>query len=193
MENNMKFNEEKFKGVVKRYLELARDGDWEHSLRVVKWVKELGQGRDDINLLVIAAYVHDIGWSGMAPQGKIDLEEMIKLEPKVAENSPILITKILTEFNFTDTEIEKVIRLVAAADEHESQQEDEEILVDADNLSKLCIEHLQQKYQPESFSKLMDRWDKELAGRIKTKKGKELLPKLLSELKLKLVQIENNS
>lgn len=187
--NTMKFDEEKLKEIAKPYFSSARSGDWEHALRVVKWVKELGNGRDDLNLLTTAAYIHDIGWSGVAPKGKIDLDEMIKLEPKAHKGSSRLVSEILTKLQFTDSEIEKVNRLVSAVDRHRSKQEDEAIVVDADNLSKLCFEHLQEKYQPESFPKLINLWKTELTERIKTQKGKELFPKLLSELEIKVLRI----
>ncbi len=89
---------------------------------------------------------------------------------------------MLTKLQFTDSEIQTVIRLVAAVDRRQSKLEDEAILVDADNLSKLCLEHLKEKYQPEDFLKLINLWKAELASRIRTQKGKELFPKLLSKL-----------
>lgn len=186
------FDEEKFKEIAKPYFASARAGDWEHALRVVKWVKELGAGRDDINLLIAAAYIHDIGWSGIAPKGKLDLGEMIKLESKANENSLGLVSEVLAKLQFSDSEIKTVNRLVVAADKHRSEQDDEAVIVDADNLSKLCFEHLEQKYQPESFSKIVNLWDAELPNRIKTQRGRELFPELLKELKQKISQVRNN-
>lgn len=191
MENNFKnFSEKKLKEIAKPYFASARAGDWEHALRAVKWVKELGSDRDDLNLLIAAAYIHDIGWSGVALKGKINFDEMIKLESKASENSSKLISEVLTRLQFSDSEIRTVNRLVAAADKHLSEQEDEAIIVDADNLSKLCLEHLREKYQPESFSKLISLWKTELVDRIKTQKGKDLFPKLLSELEIKVLGIQ---
>lgn len=178
----MELDEEKLKEIAEPYFLSARSGDWEHALRVVGWVKVLGSNRDDLTLLVVAAYIHDIGWSGVAPTGKIDLDEMMRLEQKANNNSSKLISEVLTKLQFADSEIKTVDRLVTAADRHRSEQEDEAIIVDADNLSKLCIEHLREKYQPESFSKLIYLWKNELENRIKTKRGRELFPKLLSEL-----------
>ncbi len=184
MEN---FNEEKLIEIAKPYFGLAREGDWGHALRVVKWVKELGRGRADLHLLVTAACVHDIGWSGVAPQGKVkSLEEMLKLEPKANKNSSKLVSEVLSKMQFSKTEIEKVKRLVSAADKHKSDQEDEAIIVDADSLSKLCFEHLQEKYEASSFSKFINLWKNEFPNRIKTEKGKELYPDLLSELEQKV-------
>jgi HD superfamily phosphodiesterase len=77
--HKMQFNEQKLHEIAKPYFETARAGDWEHAMRVVKWLKELGAGRDDLDLLITAATIHDIGWSGVAPKGKIDLDEMLKL------------------------------------------------------------------------------------------------------------------
>ena len=131
----------------------------------------------------MAAYIHDIGWFGVAPKGKIDLKEMLKLESKANKNSSKLISKILSDLKFTDLEIKIINKLVAATDRHKSKTEEETIIVDADNLSKLDIEHFRQKYQPKSFKKLADLLESELPNRIKTKKGKELFYKLFSNLK----------
>lgn len=179
----MKFEETKLIEVAKPYFSLARSGDWEHALRVVRWVKELGEGRDDFNLLVTAAYIHDIGWSGIAPMGKIDLDEMIRLEPLANLNSLKLVPEVLVILGFNEEQIEIIQRLVSAADKHASSKEDEAIIVDADSLSKLCLDHLTQKYQPESFAKVLDLWERELPGRIKTDQAKVLFPRLLLELR----------
>ena len=179
----MEFNEEKLVEVVRPYLLRARAGDWSHALRGVKWVKELGIGRDDLFLIITAAYIHDIGWSGVAPTGKIDLGELLKLEPQANQNSDQLINEVLSVLQFSDSEIEIVQRLVKAADRHSSVEEDEEIIVDADSLSKLCLEHLKEKFQLDSFSEVVDMWEKEFPNRIKTSKAKNLFPALLSKLK----------
>jgi hypothetical protein len=184
---DMKFDEEKIKEVAKPYLDSARAGDWEHALRVVKLAKELGQGREDLYLLVTAAYIHDIGWSGVAPKGKIDLDEMLKLEPKANANSARLISEVLNRLQFTDAEIKTVARLIAAADKHQSEQEDEAVIVDADSLSKLCLEHLEQKYQSESFPEVIKLFKTALSDRIKTPRGQEMFPRLLSDLKYKVL------
>ena len=175
------------KEVIKPYLESGRAGDWEHAVRVVKWVKEIGQNRADIYLLITAAYIHDIGWFGVAPKGKINLDEMKRLEPRANENSAKLIPSLLKEIGFDNFEISTIVRLVAAADKHFSVEGDEAIIVDADNLSKLCIEHLEQKYQRESFPEVIKLWEVEFPNRIKTKKGLDLFPKLLSDLKSKVL------
>jgi hypothetical protein len=188
----MKYDEKKFISTAESYLASARSGDWGHAQRVAKWVKVLGQGREDLSLLVCAGLIHDIGWSGVAPKGKIDYDEMLRLEPQANANSSRLILEILARFEFSESEIGTVQRLVAAADKHRSEREDEAVIVDADNLSKLCVEHLQEKYQVESYPKLIQTWENELSYRIQTPKGKKLFPKLLNDLKQSIFSILNS-
>lgn len=182
----MKFDEKKLVDEIKPYFSSMRAGDWEHALRVVRWVKDLGENRNDLHLILTAAYIHDIGWSGIAPKGKLDLDEMLKLEPEANENSRKLVSEILIKMQFTEHEIETVQRLVAAADKHRAEKEDEEVIVDADALSKLCIEHLEEKYQPESFIEIIQLWKNESVDRIKTQRGKIIFPKLLNDLEIQL-------
>ncbi len=176
-------DETKIIEIAKPYFDSARAGDWEHALRVVEWVKRLGKGRDGLGLIITSAYIHDIGWSGLALKGKINFDEMIKLEPLANENSPLLITEVLTKLDYTKEDITIVNRLVNSADRHRANLEDEVIMVDADNLSKLCIEHMTEKYEPASWAEVIKTFEEEFPKRIKTSEGKELFPKLLSELK----------
>lgn len=185
----MDFEEEKIKEIAKEYLASARAGDWQHALRVVEWVKDLGRENAELNLIITAAYLHDIGWSGVALKRKMSLDEVLLLEPRANENSVKLISEALSKFAFSDVEIKTIDRLVSAADSHSANQEDEMIMVDADDLSKLCIEHLQEKYQPESFLQLVDLFKKEYPDRIKTLKGKEIFPKLLLELEQEVERV----
>lgn len=187
----MKFNEEKIKRMARLYLSKARAGDWQHARRAVKWAKELGAGRKDLYLLITATYIHDIGWSGVAPVGKLSLEEVIRLEPQANQNSNHLIEEILTKLDFTKSDINIIKRLVAAADKHHSKQGDEEIVVDADNLCKLSLDHLLQKFQPESLNSIVDVFEHRFAREIKTPKARKLFPKLLEELKKKISSLQN--
>ena len=182
----MDFNEQQLREAAEPYFETARAGDWEHAGRVVRWVKELGAEREDLYLLITAARLHDIGWSGVAPRGKLDLDELLALESKANANSARLISEVLTKLRFSKQDIETVTRLVSAADKHRSAADDEAIVVDADNLSKLCVEHLREKYRPESYAKALHLFEHQLCPRITTRKGREIFPKLLADLKREL-------
>lgn len=178
-----KFNEEKFIEKAAFYLKKCRPGDWEHAKRVVRWVKKLGKGRSDLRTIVIAAYIHDIGWYELVdPKKKLTKNELKKVEPKANEQSEKLIREILSEFELENDEIESILRLVNAADKHSSGGEDEAIIVDADNLSKLCIEHVFEKYDRADWMKMLELWKQEFPKRIKTKKGLALYQSLLQEL-----------
>ena len=179
-------DENKLITIVKPYLDNCRAGDWNHAIRVVKWVKVLGEGRDDLDLLVTAAYIHDIGWSNILPKGKVDFQEMLKYEEKANENTQRLVTEVLGKMDFKNDDINTVIRLIKAADKHDSEN-DEAIIVDADSLSKLCIEHVEEKYKPESYQKVISLWEREFPKRFKTEKGKSLYPELLENLKKNLL------
>jgi hypothetical protein len=80
-----------------------------------------------------------------------------------------------------------VKRLIKAADAHTSTLEDETIIVDADNLSKLSINHLEEKFKKSEWIKMYNLWEKEFPNRIRTQRGKNIYPKLLVNLK-KVVQ-----
>ena len=180
-------NENKLITIVKPYLDNCRAGDWNHALRVVKWVKVLGKGRADFDLLVTAAYIHDIGWSNILPKGKVDFQEMLKFEEKANENTQRLVTEVLGKMGFKEGDINTVIRLIKVADKHDSEKDDEAIIVDADSLSKLCIEHVEEKYTPESYQEVISLWEREFPKRFKTEKGKSLYPELLENLKKNLL------
>ncbi|MEK6825641.1 MAG: HD domain-containing protein [Nanoarchaeota archaeon] len=156
--------------------------DWKHALRVVEWVWKLGNGRSDLSLLIAAAYIHDIGWRNVLPSQKISFDELLRFERQANENSEPYAHEFLEKNDFRETEIVMILRLVAAADAHQSQKEDEAVIVDADNLSKLCIEHLQEKYRKEEWKKMAHMWEQEFPSRMRTKQGREIFLDLLQKL-----------
>lgn len=179
----MNFDEEKFIETAKPHILRCRPGDWEHAKRVVRWIKELGQGKKDLPLLITAGYIHDIGWRDLFKKDKITFEELLELEPQANINSEPFIRELLEQLNYENSDIETILKLVSVADKHESSGVDEEIIVDADQLSKLDINHLKEKYQKSEWKKMYELWDKEFSQRIKTEKAKQLYPGLLASLK----------
>jgi hypothetical protein len=180
-------NEEKLIYIIKPYFDSCRPGDWNHALRVVTLVKELGKDQIDLDKLIVAAYLHDVGWSGVMKLEKVNFNEMLKLEPTANKNTPILVKEILEKLNYNKNYIDDIIRLINAADKHAANSKDEEIIVDADSLSKLCIEHVQEKYSKNSYKEIIALWEKELPNRMKTPTGKEKYLPLLNKLKEKLI------
>ncbi len=184
----MILDEQKLISLAKPYFDKCRAGDWNHALRVVRWVKELGKSRGDLPLLTTAAYLHDIGWSGVAPRGNLALEKILELEAQANANSVKFVTEVMKTYGFSDADILTVDRLIKAADAHESEIEDEEILVDADSLSQLCKEHVIEKYKPESYSRIVNLWEKEFKTRIRIELARRIYPDLLTKLKIDLEQ-----
>ncbi len=180
-------NEDKLVTIAKPYLDNCRDGDWNHALRVVKWVKVLGEGRDNLDLIITAAYIHDIGWTNILPKGKVNFQKMLKFETQANENTPKFVEAILGKMEFSEEDVHIIIRLIKATDKHDSETNDEAIIVDADSLSKLCVEHVQDKYTPESYQEVISLWESEFPKRFKTQKGKSLYPDLLKKLKANLL------
>lgn len=186
MQQNVYRDEQEFKAHVTSYIQSCRSGDWEHAQRVVAWVKQLGTGRSDIATLVRAAYVHDIGWAGILKSKLLSLEKLKQYEGLANQQTEPKIREVFTALGFEEKEIKTVIRLVAAADKHQANKDDEAIIVDADNLSKLDINHLKEKFKPESWPEMIQWLEKMLPKRITTERGKKVWPQLLQELKNKI-------
>lgn len=176
------FDEEKLIEIVKPHILRCRPGDWAHAERTVKWVKELGAGREDLPLLITAGYIHDIGWRDLV-NDKITFEELLRIEPQANANSETYLDEILSLLDLKIEDQDTVKRLVRAVDRHESHSEDEEIIVDADQLSKLCIEHLSDKYEKEEWEKMYKMLSQNLYKKIKTEKALSLYLKLFESLK----------
>lgn len=58
--------------------------------------------------------------------------------------------------------------------------------IDADNLSKLDINHLKEKFLKGEWIKMYELWKEEFTNRMRTTKGKELYPSLLEKLKMSI-------
>ena len=175
----MNFKEEEYKKKAEKEILKCRPGDWNHAQRVVKWVKELGTGREDLDLIIITAYIHDIGWRDIIKKDRITFDELLEHEDEANSNSEKFVTDFLTPLGYSVDEIQIVNRLIRAADKHESNESDEEIIVDSDNLSKLDINHMKEKYERSEWIRLLNRFKKDFPKRIGTEKGKSLLGGLL--------------
>jgi HD superfamily phosphodiesterase len=143
----MQFKEVDFSNQVKPHILLCRPGDWEHAKRVVMLVKQIGTNSSNLHMIIKAAYIHDIGWKNLVdPTKKLTKAQLLKLEPTANKNTEKNVRDLLGD-RFSESEIQHILRLITAADAHRSKNDDEAILVDADNLSKLDINHLKEKYQ----------------------------------------------
>lgn len=166
------------------YILKCRPGDWEHAKRVVFWIKELAGKRNDLELLIITGYIHDIGWTGLVPSGlKLSREELLKLQPQADKQTDILVRDALSNFTLSKEDLDTILRLIKATETYEATQEDEMILVDADNLSKTSPDHIKEKYAKSDWLSICDLFEEKFPQRIKTEMGKRLFPKRLAELR----------
>lgn len=166
------------------YILKCRPGDWEHAKRVVAWIKDLADDRADLQLLTIAGYIHDIGWTGLVADGqKLSREELLQLQPQADKQTNTLVRKALASLSLTSGELATVLRLIKATETYKANQEDEMILVDADNLSKTSPDHIKEKYKKTGWLSMCELFEEKFPQRIKTKKGQALFPEKLKELR----------
>jgi len=166
------------------YIIKCRAGDWEHAKRVVYWIQELGKGRKELYLLIMAGYIHDIGWSNLTPPGeKLTREKLLLIQPQADKQTYELVHEVLKPFSLTNEEMSTVLRLIKATETYEATQEDEMILVDSDNLSKTSAEHVKEKYERSDWLHICDLFEEKLPQRIKTETGKHLFAPKLAELR----------
>ncbi len=166
------------------YILKCRPGDWQHAKRVVSWIQKIGKERDDLNLLIIAGYIHDIGWSGLIKDDeKLSKEELLKLQPEADKQTDELVKEAVSFLELSESDIAKLLRLIKATETYLATQDDEEILVDSDNLSKTDPDHVREKYKKEEWLNMCSLFEEKFPDRIKTKQGKSLFKPNLARLR----------
>lgn len=183
----MKINRVNLEDHFAPYIRKCRPGDWEHAKRVVGWIQKLGEDHPNYELLIIAGYIHDIGWSGLVPQDKkLSRDELLKIQPDADKQTEKLVIEATGFLNLTTTELDTVLRLIRATETYISTKPDEEIMVDSDNLSKTDPNHIKEKYASSDWMSICDLFEEKLPQRIKTPEGKKLFVPLLKELRTQL-------
>ena len=172
---------------VKKYLNKARHGDIEHTLNVVKLIKEiLKKEKGDFEVLIPVAYLHDVGYSGLfrggEKLGKTNWHS--KLEEHMVKGKQISI-EILSKLRFPKRLIERISLMVGVHDDWYNKSDYEVgIFMDADNLSKLDAKHVREKF--DDPKDVIEMWERDMPKRLKTKTGKKLYPELMAKLKKEL-------
>ena len=147
-------------------LEKSRGGfDKIHTLEVVDWLKKIIKHSPDLKLdkdiLLIAAYAHDWGYSDIFSEGetmqfeKVENAKMLHMELGAKK-----LKKLLKDdfFSFlTDMQKKRATHLVAVHDKKfELKDVDELILMEADMLSSLDVNTKKPIFGPESNKKFME-------------------------------------
>jgi len=170
-------------------LEKSRGGfDKIHTLEVVDWLKQIIEHNPDLKLdkdiLLIAAYAHDWGYSDLFREGEVMQFEKVENAKKLhMELGAKKLEKLLNDnfFSFlTDKQKKRAIHLVAIHDKKfELKDVDELVLMEADMLSGLDVNTKKPVFDAESNKKFMEAM---LATRIPkfiTKFGKNEAKKLI--------------
>lgn len=155
----------------------CRPGDWEHAKRVVRLVELLAEVDPKMkDLLIKAAYIHDIGWCKLLPDGleRITKDNLLEYEKIANRKSTSNATKFLSEQNESPQDIKIILRLIKATDDHKSNDDLEAIIVDADLLSKLDINHFKQKYAEKDWKKMFGIIKNDIEIGLKLKESKEI-------------------
>lgn len=180
-------DEKSLLGEVTKYLDRARPGDYEHTLKVVKLLKEiLKTEKGDADVLIPAAYLHDIGYAGLFGEGeKLDKTTWhSQLEAHMQKGKEISV-KILSKLNYPKEIIDKISWIVSVHDDWYNQNDYQVgILMDADNLSKLDSEHIRTKF--DNTEDVIKMWEKDMPKRLKTETGKKLYSELMAKVKKEL-------
>ncbi len=166
--------EAQFRRRARPHILRCRSGDWRHALRVVRWVTRLGGTGSGSVLIRTAGYIHDIGWRDVLPRKKLTLDQLLRYERRANRNSTTFSAELLVECGFSTGEVRTVHRLIAAADAHRASRRDEAILTDADQLSKLSLSHVREKFQRSEWRRVATLWRREFPHRIATAEGKRL-------------------
>ncbi|OQA36664.1 MAG: HD domain protein [Parcubacteria group bacterium ADurb.Bin326] len=146
-------------------LEKSRGGfDKVHTLEVISWIKQIidhnPQFNLDRNILVIAAYAHDWGYSDIFKESQVMNFEIVENAKQLhMELGAKKIAALLQDdfFSFlTDSQKNRCIHLVAVHDKKfEIKDTDELVLMEADMLSALQVSAGKPAYDAVSNKKFM--------------------------------------
>ncbi len=187
--------ENSIKDIVKPLLEKGRNGDWEHTLRVVEYGRYLLRHEEGEEEIVIPAlYVHDIGWSSVnfddfrhaSPESK---RKTLSLSLHMKYGA-VLAREILKDLGYDPRKTNTIITIIAIHDEPDKvfamENPSATLIVESDRMDR---------YGPESIKRFTtmfgesylkgDQW-KQAATRLReglglwfrTKTGKALAGKL---------------
>lgn len=177
--------EKKLKDRVIAILENGRPKwDVAHTLLAVGYMRKLirAEGGDETTL-ISAMYLHDIGYIGLIKEG-YKLNEVMDSKALHMEVGARQAKQLLKELEYPAKVIEKIVHLVKMHDKVAELTTKEELLVmEADTLAALNTRRIKPTFNREDYLKYLSDVEKIRVPRFVTKKGKNILVKLLREAK----------
>ncbi|MEM3403793.1 MAG: HD domain-containing protein [Nitrososphaeria archaeon] len=184
--------EEKLKEICKKYLTDSRPGDWEHTLRTVEWVKYImSQEGGDKDILLPAAYLHDIGWHFSLPKEmrnkNLNSVENLKTYFKGhLEYGPKMAKEILQRLNYPPDKVQRIVYIISIHDLPELVKEKEEvILMEADRLDRFGragLERSRKLFLAFDVKSIVKRYEMESSSWFCTETSKKVFKNLLKEM-----------
>ncbi|MFH1398700.1 MAG: HD domain-containing protein [Candidatus Woesearchaeota archaeon] len=168
-----------------RYLIKGRpDWDVPHTHAVVIWIKKLmDKNTYDENILIPAAYLHDIGYSDQFTKGYSFADNQVK-KPDHMIRGELIAGKILREIGgFSEDEITKIIQLVRTHDDLDSitATPEGQLLFEADSLTSIDVERVKPNFDKENYGEFLASFERTRAPLFKTEKGKKALLELMKK------------
>lgn len=157
--------------------------DKPHTEAVVHYIKEIVSHSEDLQLdldvLIIAAYAHDWGYTELFEDGVVlQYDNVLGAKKLHMEEGARMTADLLTlgEFNFLTTEQkERVVHLVAVHDNINSLLDiDEIVLMEADTLGGLDSNRVKPSFDTSSNDRYMDGVKRKRYPLFKTEYGKKM-------------------
>ena len=182
----MKLSFEKEQKLKNRVIPILKKGkpNWDvpHTKLAVEYMRQLIRANGGNELILISTmYLHDIGYVGLLKKGHT-LKDYKKVTDKHMEVGAREAERILKELRYPKKAIDKITHLVRMHDKVKELSTKEELLVmEADTLAALNTKRVKPTYIKEDYLKYLSGVEKNRVPRFITKKGKEILTKLLGE------------
>jgi uncharacterized protein len=184
--------EQKLKEICREYLTDSRPGDWEHTLRTVEWVKYIMEREGgDRDILLPAAYLHDIGWHFSLPE-EIRNKNLSSAENLRAyfrghlEHGSKEAKKILQSLNYPPDKVRRIVYIISIHDLPELVDGKEEvILMEADRLDRFGVAGLERSrrlFLDSNVKSIIKRYELESKSWFRTETGKNAFKQLLEEM-----------
>ncbi|MCD6295192.1 MAG: HD domain-containing protein [Deltaproteobacteria bacterium] len=139
------------KNRVRPILEEGRPGDWEHTLRTIRYAWDLLRAEPgDPEIVISTLYLHDIGWS------RVDLDDFFNASPRMKrytgscfrhmEEGALLARKILDDLHYDKILSDKIVSIISVHDAPETvfsmHDPSATLVVEADRMDRYGLESL---------------------------------------------------